>query len=495
MIQVYNTMTNRKEIFKPLKDGEVSIYCCGVTPYNPPHIGNARPFVTWDVIRRYFNRLGYKVRYIQNFTDVDDKIIAAANREGKTWKEIADRNIDAYFESMDALNVQRADLYPRVSDTMPDIIALIETLLDKGYAYKLFNGDVFYSVEEYAHYGKLSKRKLEDMQAGARVEVDDRKRHPMDFALWKAAKPGEPAWDSPFGKGRPGWHIECSTMSLKYLGEKFDFHGGGADLIFPHHENEIAQSCAAIGDEHSFAQYWVHNGFITIDNAKMSKSDGNFFLVEDILRKYAGEVVRFFLLQTQYRSPLEFNETRIQEAQVAYNRLKTAYDNLNELVRKIETSDFVKNNPLAMLTMSHTGGLVESAERLMSAFDDAMNDDFNTALAISYMFELAKDINSYYNDYISGKIQPRGTDAFMMMRVSEIFIDMAATIGIFEAADKEISTADTELVGKLMGVIISVRQDARAAKNFAVADKIRDDLKSIGIILEDTPQGAKWKRA
>lgn len=494
MIQVYNTMTRRKEEFKPLKEGEVSIYCCGVTPYNPPHIGNARPFVFWDVVRRYFNRLGYKVRYIQNFTDIDDKIIATANRKGVAWNEISERNIDAYFESMDALNIQRADLYPKVSENIPDIIEMVEKLIDEGYAYRLFNGDVFYSVEEYDHYGKLSGRKLEDMQAGARIEVDDRKRHPMDFALWKAAKPDEPAWDSPFGKGRPGWHIECSTMSLKYLGEKFDFHGGGADLIFPHHENEIAQSCAAIGDENAFAQYWLHNGFITINNDKMSKSAGNFFTVEDILRKYPGEVVRFFLIQTHYRSPLDFNEDRIKEAQTAYNRLKTANKNLDEMIKKIEASEFVKNNSTSVLETSRTGGLVDNAERLMSAFDDAMNDDFNTALAISYMFELAKDINSYYNDYTAGKIMPRSTEAFMMMRVSEIFLDMAGTIGIFEAVEEE-NEVNSELVDKLMNVIISIRQDARANKNWAVADKIRDELKSVGIVLEDTPNGVQWKQA
>ncbi len=494
MLQVYNTMTKRKEIFKPLKEGEVSIYCCGVTPYNAPHIGNARPFVTWDVIRRYFNRLGYKVRYVQNFTDIDDKIINAANAQGVTWKEIADKNIEAYFRSMDALNIQHADIYPKVSDTMPDIIKMIETLLEKGYAYQLDNGDVFYSVEKFEDYGKLSGRKLEDMQAGARIEVDDRKKHPMDFALWKAAKPNEPAWDSPFGKGRPGWHIECSTMSLKYLGEKFDFHGGGADLIFPHHENEIAQSCATIGDNHAFAQYWLHNGFITIDKIKMSKSAGNFFTVEDILKKYPGEVVRFFLLQTHYRSPLDFGEDRIKEAQTAYNRLKTAHKNLNELVKKVESDEFIKDNKTALLTLTQAGGLVETAERLMSAFDDAMNDDFNTALAISYMFELAKDINSYYNDYISGKIQPRGTDAFIIMRVSEIFTDMAATIGIFENVEDE-NNFNSELTEKLMEIIISIRQDARANKNWAVADKIRDALKTAGIILEDTPQGVKWKQA
>ena len=493
MIQVFNTMSRSKEIFKPLKAGEVSIYCCGVTPYNKPHIGNARPFVTWDVIRRYFARLGYKVRYVQNFTDVDDKIIAAANREGVSWAEISDRYIRNYFQVMDALNVQPADVYPKVSETIPDIIALIEKLVEKGFAYKLDNGDVFYSVEADKSYGKLSRRKFEDMQAGARVEVDDRKRHPMDFALWKAAKPDEPAWDSPWGKGRPGWHIECSAMSLKYLGEKFDFHGGGADLIFPHHENEIAQSQCALGDEHSFAQYWVHNGFITIDNTKMSKSAGNFFLVEDILKKFPGEVVRFFLLQTHYRSPLDFNDERMKEAQVAYNRLKVAYDNLHELVKQIEEDKFLKGKKDPMLTLSQAGGLVEGAERLMSVFDDAMNDDFNTALAISYMFELARDVNAYYSEYAAGKIQPRGTDAYMIMRVSEIFTDMASTIGIFESVEE--TAADSELVDKLMKIIVDIRQDARKNKNWAVADKIRDDLKAAGIALEDTPQGVKWKQA
>lgn len=495
MIQVYNTMSRSKEIFKPLKEGEVSIYCCGVTPYNAPHIGNARPFVTWDVIRRYFARRGFKVRYIQNFTDIDDKIIAAANREGVTWQEISNRYIQSYFKSMDALNIRHADLYPKVSETIPDIIAMIQTLLDKGFAYRLDNGDVFYSVEKDKSYGKLSRRKFEDMQAGARVEVDDRKRHPMDFALWKAAKTDEPAWESPWGKGRPGWHIECSTMSLKYLGEKFDFHGGGADLIFPHHENEIAQSQAALGDENSFAQYWIHNGFITIDSSKMSKSAGNFFTVEDILQKYSGEVVRFFLLQTHYRSPLDFNEDRIKETQTAYNRLKTAFDNLNELARKIEAGTFVKGSgeKSAMITVSQAGGLVELAERLLSAFDDAMNDDFNTALAISYMFELSRDVNAYHADYISGSTSPRGADAFMIMRVREIFMEMADVIGIFENISED--AVDSELVDKLMQIILDIRQDARKSKNWAVADKIRDDLRAAGIVLEDSPQGVKWKQA
>ena len=490
-------MTRSKEIFKPLKKNEVSIYCCGVTPYNPPHIGNARPFVTWDVIRRFFSKQGYKVRYIQNFTDVDDKIIAAANREGVTWKEISERNIDAYFKSMDALNIRHADLFPKVSETMQDIIEMIKTLEEKGFAYKLDSGDVYYSVEKDKSYGKLSGRKVEDMQAGARVEVDDRKHHPMDFALWKSAKPGEPSWDSPWGKGRPGWHIECSAMSLKYLGEKFDFHGGGSDLIFPHHENEIAQSQAAIGDENSFAQYWLHNGFITINSEKMSKSKGNFFNVEDILKKYPGEVVRFFLLQTHYRSPLDFSEERIKETQTAYRRLKIAKKNLDDLKKKIEDGKFVKSSQekSAAVTVSQAGGLVEVAERLLANFYDAMNDDFNTALAISYMFDLSRDVNGFYNDFVAGKILPRGADAFIIMRVRDVFMEMAEIIGIFEN-DSEIeenSEASSELVEKLMDIIISIRQDARSAKNWAVADKIRDELKSAGIILEDTPQGVNWK--
>lgn len=491
-------MNGKKEIFKPLKEKEVSIYCCGVTPYNTPHIGNARPFVTWDVIRRYFEKIGYKVRYIQNFTDVDDKIIATANREGVTWDEVAGRNIEAYFKAMDALNVRHADLYPKVSENMPAIIEMVEKLIEKGFAYKLDNGDVYFSVEKDPGYGKLSGRNLEDMQAGARVEVDDRKNNPMDFALWKSAKPGEPAWDSPFGKGRPGWHIECSAMSLKYLGEKFDFHGGGSDLIFPHHENEIAQSQCAIGDEHSFAQYWLHNGFITVNNEKMAKSGGNFFTVEDILKKYPGEVVRFFLLQTHYRSPLEFSEDRIKETQVAYNRLKTSYEYLNELEEKIELGKFVKGSKekTSPIVVSRAGGLVELAERLLASMEDAVSDDFNTALAISYMFELSRDVNAYYNDYVAGKISPRGADAFIILRVREIFMEMANIIGIFEniPAEEEDTSENAALVEKLMEIIISIRQDARSKKDWATADKIRDELKNAGIVLEDGAQKISWKR-
>ena len=477
MLKVYNTMTRRKEEFRPLKEGEVSIYCCGVTPYNAPHIGNARPFVTWDVIRRFFAAKGYQVHYIQNFTDVDDKIIRTANAEQTTWKDVADRNIKIYFHSMDALNVRRADRYPRVSETMSDIIEMVQELIDKGCAYALDNGDVFYSVEKFHGYGKLSGRKLEDMQAGARIEVDERKHHPMDFALWKAAKPGEPSWDSPWGKGRPGWHIECSTMSLKYLGKKFDFHGGGSDLIFPHHENEIAQSQACIGDDHSFAQYWLHNGFITIHNEKMSKSKNNFFTVEDILKKYPGEVVRFFILQTHYRSPLDFSDDRLKEAQTSLGRLANTQEYIKELVDKAAPSDDAT-----------AAELVKRAAVLKKEFDAAMEDDFNTALAISQMFALSKDINIYYQEVTTGV---KGFDVKNFAAVQKVWDYMASILGIFEQQ----AAGDDGLTEKLMALIVAIRQEARKEKNWALADKIRDDLKDAGVVLEDTPNGVRWKRA
>ena len=509
MIKVYNTMSRTKEIFKPLKKNEVSIYCCGVTPYNAPHIGNARPFVIWDVIRRFFKKLGWKVRYIQNFTDVDDKIIKAANEAGVTWKDISEKYIGVYFKSMDALNVRRADFYPKVSETMDDIIKMIQTLVDKNFAYVLDSGDVYYSVEADKSYGKLSGRKLSDMLAGARVEVDDRKRHPMDFALWKAAKPGEPFWESPWGKGRPGWHIECSTMSLKYLGEQFDFHGGGSDLIFPHHENEIAQSQAYLGDENSFARYWLHNGFITKGHEKLSKSDKKmvkqtkgFFTVEEVLKKYPGEVIRLLLLQTHYRNPLEFDEDRVIEAQEFFGKLAKAYRQLEDLTKKISAGEFIKDTGEKnfAITVSPAGGLVEEGERLLANFYAAMEDDFNTALAITHMFELSKEIGNYYAEFIDGKILPVKIDGDIILRVRDIYLEMAEIIGIFEQPlpveeSEKKSDDEAELINALMNIIISVRQEARAAKNWAVADKIRNELNAAGVIIEDTPQGAVWHRA
>ena len=475
MLTVYNTMTRKKEEFHPLHAGEVSIYCCGVTPYNDPHIGNARPFVTWDVIRRYLALKGYRVRYIQNFTDVDDKIINAANREGVTWKEISDRYIAAYFKAMDALNVRRADVFPRVSETMEDIIRMIETLVARGYAYATEAGDVYYRVEAFARYGCLSGRSLEDMEAGARVEVNTAKENPMDFALWKAAKPGEPSWESPWGVGRPGWHIECSAMSVKYLGDAFDFHGGGNDLIFPHHENEIAQAEPCIDGDEKFARYWLHNGFITINNEKMSKSKNNFFTVKDILKEFPGEVIRFFILQTHYRSPLDFSDERLHEAQTALDRLRNANDVIAELSAREGASDTAAE-------------LAAQAETFLRDFDAAMDDDFNTALAISQMFGLAKEINRYHQEVERGA----AFDAANFKKAADAYHAMAAIIGIFE---QEEAAADDGLTDALMDLIIGIRQEARAAKNWAVADKIRDGLKEAGVVLEDTPTGVRWKRA
>ena len=475
MLTVYNTMTRKKEEFHPLRAGEVSIYCCGVTPYNDPHIGNARPFVTWDVIRRYLARKGYAVRYIQNFTDVDDKIINAANREGVTWKEISDRYIAAYFKAMDALNVRRADVFPRVSETMEDIQRMIEKLVTRGYAYVTEAGDVYYRVEAFARYGCLSGRSLDDMEAGARVEVNETKENPMDFALWKAAKPGEPSWESPWGQGRPGWHIECSAMSVKYLGEVFDFHGGGNDLIFPHHENEIAQAEPCIDGDEKFARYWLHNGFITIDNEKMSKSKNNFFTVKDILKEFPGEVIRFFILQTHYRSPLDFSDERLREAQTALDRLRNANEVITELLQREGASDTAAE-------------LAAQAESFLRDFDAAMDDDFNTALAISQMFGLAKEINRYHQEVERGA----AFDAVNFKKAADAYRAMAAIIGIFE---QEEAAADDGLTDALMELIIGIRQEARAAKNWAVADKIRDGLKEAGVVLEDTPTGVRWKRA
>ncbi len=477
MLKVYNTLTKKKEEFKPQEPGKASMYVCGVTPYNYPHIGNARPFVTWDVIKRYLRKSGYEVKHIQNFTDMDDKIIKAANTEGVDWNVITDRYIKGYFESIDALNVQRADIYPKVTEHIPDIIAMVEKIIENGYGY-VVDGDVYFSVESFPEYGKLSGRKLEDMQAGARVEVDTRKKNPMDFALWKSAKPGEPYWESPWGKGRPGWHIECSTMSLKYLGETFDFHGGGSDLIFPHHENEIAQSQCSCGNCNSFAQYWLHNGFITIDGEKMSKSLNNFFTVPEILEEYPGEVVRFFILRTHYRSPLDFDRDRIKEAHAGLQRLRNALE-LGESL-----SDRAGNTDADV-------ELAQMADKAMADFCEAMDDDFNTALAIGYMFTLSKEINIYANNVIN---KGAAYDKGHFEHVMDVYRDMAKVIGIFEGS-LEMPVKEGELSPEAIEALIAERAEAKKAKNWARADEIRDSLKEQGIILEDSAAGTKWKKA
>ncbi len=476
-ITVYNTMTRQKEVFNPVTPGEAKMYVCGVTPYNHPHIGNARPFVTWDVIRRYMKHVGYKVTYVQNFTDVDDKIINTSNGEGVSWDTIANRYIDSYFEVMDALGVQLADIYPRVSTHIDDIIAMIQTLIDKGYAYEL-DGDVYYSVEKFEHYGELSGRTLDDMEAGARIEVDGRKKNPMDFALWKAAKPGEPYWESPWGNGRPGWHIECSAMSQKYLGTEFDFHGGGSDLIFPHHENEIAQSEGCSG-QHPAVRYWLHNGFITINSEKMSKSLNNFFLVKDILEQYSPDALRYFLLSTHYRSPLDFSDERLEEANKSLERLSTAIENLLYL-EKCEPG-----------SCDEAQRLLEKAKAYEEEFEDAMSDDFNTALATSSMFGLAKEINIYYQAVTSreGVVCQEA-----IAEVKRIFKFMTDVIGVLEEAWEGNTGANAAEYEELMQVILSVRQACREQKQWALADCIRDRLAEIGITIEDSPQGARWKK-
>lgn len=478
-LKVYNTLTKQKENFVPVEPGKVKMYVCGVTPYNHPHIGNARPFITWDVIRRYLEYRGFQVFHVQNFTDVDDKIINTANAESVSWDTVANRYIASYFEVMDKLNVRRAHLYPRVSEHMTEIIQMVETLVAKNHAY-VIEGDVYYRVESFEGYGKLSGRSLEDMQAGARVDVDERKGHPMDFALWKSAKPGEPAWESPWGPGRPGWHIECSAMSFKYLGKTFDFHGGGSDLIFPHHENEIAQSEAFTGLE-PFVRYWLHNGFITVNQEKMSKSLNNFFLVKDILEHFPAEVMRFFILSTHYRSPLDFSDERLTESGRGLDRLRTAVENLQYL----EKQPIGQNDEDSMV-------LIHAAAQAKQDFEAAMDDDFNTALAVSMLFGLAKDINIYHSKVIS---HTQGTcDREAITAAKETYYLLADILGILKEEREGRSQSDDGLAEQLMELIIAMRQQARQRKDWATADAIREQLGNIGIVLEDSPQGVRWKK-
>ena len=473
-LRIYNTLTKEKETFVPVEPGKVKMYVCGVTPYNHPHIGNARPFVSWDVFRRWLEFSGYDVLHVQNFTDVDDKIIAAANKAGVAWDAISGRYISSYFDVMDKLNIRRAHVYPRVSTHIPEIIAMVAKLIENGHAYAV-DGDVYFKVESFDDYGKLSGRSLDDMKAGARVDVDERKGHPMDFALWKSAKPGEPAWESPWGQGRPGWHIECSAMSLKYLGEAFDFHGGGSDLIFPHHENEIAQSEATTGRA-PFVKYWLHNGFITVNEEKMSKSLGNFFTVLDILAHFEPEVLRFFILATHYRSPLDFSDERLKEAERSLGRLRVAKANLAELA----AAEGQGPNRLSAATAAE-------AEAAWAAFAEAMDDDFNTALAISHLFSMAKLINIYHQAVATGEVLPDGK---LTATLAAVYDRMAGVIGLFETAAEGSSAGEAAV----MEALIAWRTEAKKAKDYQTADAIRNRLQQAGYVLEDTPQGVRWKK-
>ncbi|MFZ5646270.1 MAG: cysteine--tRNA ligase [Bacillota bacterium] len=482
-MQIYNTLTRRKEDLVPREPGKIYMYVCGPTTYNFIHLGNARPLVIFDTARRYFRYKGYKVRYVQNFTDIDDKIINRAREEGEDPVLLARKYVDEYYQDADALNVMRADVHPKVSEHLSEIVEMIGRLLERGHAY-VVDGDVYYDISSFPEYGKLSGRSLEDMQAGARVEVDARKRHPMDFALWKAAKEGEPAWDSPWGPGRPGWHIECSAMSRKYLGDNFDIHGGGYDLIFPHHENEIAQSEAATGK--TFARYWMHNGFITVNQEKMSKSLGNFFLVREILDKFPPETVRFFLLSTHYRSPLDFDDEKLAAAGRGLERIKNC-------LRLIEEA---AGGPARETMNEEDSRLAGVLDKRRQEFESALDDDLNTALAIGIVFDAVGDINSYLHKPGQGE----GPGGQILSRARSLLEDFNSVLGLFKTdgtgriiLDRQ-DKGEGKLVSDLLELIIKIRQEARAKKDWATADGIRNGLKELGIILEDTPSGVRWKK-
>ena len=466
-IRLYNTMHAQKEDFQPRTPGKVGIYCCGPTVYNYIHLGNARPLVVFDTVRRYFLWQGWDVTYVQNFTDVDDKIINRANQEGIDTLSLTEKYIAAYFEDTKELNVLKADVHPKVTQHMADIIALIQRIMERGHAYQA-GSDVYFEVRSLPSYGELSGRDIDDLRSGARVDVNDVKRDPLDFALWKGAKPGEPAWDSPWGPGRPGWHIECSAMSCKYLGPAFDIHGGGADLVFPHHEDELAQSKAA-GDE--FAKYWMHNGFITVNEEKMSKSLGNFFLLRDILAKFPGDVVRCYLLSTHYRSPIDFSDDKLHAAAHSLERIRNAYARLQEAARRPAGED-------------RLGARVEQAR---SEFVEAMDDDFNTALAFSAVFNFCHDLNAALNE---GPLSAADCAA-----AEQLFADFEAVLACLLPRQEQGAGEAEKLADQLMTLVLDLRQQARKNKDWATADAIRDRLKELNIVVEDTPQGARWKKA
>lgn len=480
-MRVFNTLSGRKEEFTPLEDGRVKIYACGVTVYDLCHIGHARSAIVFDVIRRYFRYKGFDVTYIRNFTDIDDKIINRANQEGIPWDEVARKYTEEYYRDMDTLGVERSDLEPRATEHIKEIIEIVKGLIEKGYAY-VVDGDVYFEVEKFKDYGKLSKRSLKDMMVGVRVDVDERKKNPLDFALWKASKEGEPAWPSPWGPGRPGWHIECSAMSMKHLGESFDIHGGGADLIFPHHENEIAQSEAYTGKP--FVRYWIHNGFITIDKEKMSKSLGNFFTIRDILSKFDPEVIRVFLLSTHYRSPIEFSEEQLIETEASVDRFYSTL--LRVDIFKSMGSKKERKSPLE-------DSFKESIDSLETKFEEAMDDDFNTALALGHMFELIREINRFLDS------RPSGEGALSLItKAIEVLKKTGGVLNVFQRTPKQwhLSLLSTKVRGLTDADIeekIKLRQEARKEKDWQKADAIRDELKEKGIILEDTPAGTVWR--
>ncbi len=467
-MEIFNSMTRRKEEFVPIEPGKVRMYACGPTVYNLIHVGNARPIILFDVLRRYLEYRGYEVTFVQNFTDVDDKIIRRANEEGTTSQAVAEKYIAEYFHDATALGVRPATIHPKATETMDEIIDLVQTLVDKGYAYSVPSGDVYYRTLKFKSYGKLSHQPIEDLQSGARIDVNDEKENPLDFALWKAAKPGEPSWDSPWGKGRPGWHIECSAMNRKYLGPTIDIHCGGEDLQFPHHENEIAQSEAANGVP--FVHYWMHNGFLNIDNKKMSKSLGNFFTVRDAAAAYGYEPIRLFMLSAHYRTPLNYSAESLQQAQAALERLYTARDNLRFLAA---------NGAEGEMTAAERE-VLDAADRFRERFDAAMDDDFNTADAVSVLFEVVRAVNKA----TAPEQAPTRAGAQALLGLMGEFTDVLGLL-----YDKSEESLDEKVEA-----MITKRQEARKAKNWAEADRIRDELKAMGIVLMDTKQGVQWKK-
>lgn len=459
-MKLYNTLTRQKEEFKEIKPGTVTMYACGPTVYNLFHIGNARPFITFDLLRRYFEYRGKKVRFVQNFTDIDDKMINKANDLGITVKELGEQYIEEYFTDAKGLGVRPATVHPKATDCIGDIIDLVQGLVDKGYAYAV-DGDVYFRTKQFKEYGKLSHLPLDELESGARIDVDDRKEDPMDFALWKAQKPGEPAWQSPWGMGRPGWHIECSAMAGKFLGKTIDIHCGGVDLVFPHHENEIAQSECAHGVQ--FANYWLHNGHINVDNRKMSKSAGNFFTVRDAAAAYGYEVIRFFMLTSHYRSPINYSAEALEGAGAGLERLYTARDNLRYEIKNAKTPKKQEGEDIAVF------------EEFKTKFCERMDDDLNTADAISVLFDLARQINI--------TLETPHSAAFLT-EILGVLEELAGVLGIL-SQEREVEVSDE------VKALVEARTAARAEKDWAKADKIRDELSAMGVIVEDTKDGPK----
>lgn len=458
MLQIHNTITRKKENFIPLKEGEIGMYVCGVTVYDLCHIGHARTFVSFDMIVRYLRYSGYKVTYVRNITDIDDKIINRANQKGVSAKELAETFIQEMYADFDKLNIARPDIEPRATDNIDEIISLTERLIQKGHAYVASNGDVMFSIDSFMRYGRLSGQKLDELNAGARIEVEQAKRNPFDFVLWKMSKPGEPAWDSPWGQGRPGWHIECSAMNSKLLGTTFDIHGGGSDLIFPHHENEIAQSCCAFDTK--YVNYWMHSGMVMINDEKMSKSLNNFFTIRDVLKAYDAETIRFFLLSAQYRSPLNYSQENLEQAKASLSRLYTALRD-------------TKAGPAA-------GG-----EEFVERFKAYMDDDFNTPGAISVLFDLAKAVNRAEGKEAEGL-------AGRLLELADVLGILYQDPSAYLKGQTDNSNSDEVA---LIESLIEERKQARARKDFVAADAARNKLTEMGIVLEDGPQGTTWRRA